>query len=77
MSYGYSLKLIESNKGADISSLGVQLGRKCIQHRIPVSKVANDLGVTRQSVYNWFCGATAPQGEFVGLIREYIANLPR
>lgn len=77
MSYGYSLKLIEANKGADIASLGVQLGRKCIQHKVPVSKVALDLGVTRQSVYNWFCGVTAPQGELVGLIREYIANLPR
>lgn len=77
MSYGYSLKLIEANKGADIASLGVQLGRKCIAHKIPVSKVANDLGVTRQSVYNWFCGATTPQDELVGLIREYIANLPR
>lgn len=77
MSYGYSLKLIEANKGADIASLGVQLGRKCIQHEVPVSKVANDLGVTRQSVYNWFCGVTTPQGELVGLIREYIANLTR
>jgi hypothetical protein len=77
MSYGYSLKLIEANKAANITSLGVQLGRKCIAHKIPVSKVARDLGVTRQSVYNWFCGDTSPQGELVGLIREYIANLPR
>lgn len=77
MSYGYSLKLIEVNKGADTASLGVQLGRKCIAHGVPVSKVARDLGVTRQSVYNWFCGDTSPQGELVGLIREYIAKLPR
>lgn len=76
MSYGYSLKLIEANESADGTHLGVQLGRKCIKHGIPVSKVANDLGVTRQSVYNWFCGATAPQGEFIGLIRAYVAKLP-
>jgi lipoate-protein ligase B len=77
MSYGYSLKLIENNRDANIASLGVQLGRQCIEHGVPVSKVARDLGVTRQSVYNWFCGVTAPQDELVGLIREYIANLPR
>lgn len=77
MGYGYSLKLVEDNKGADIASLGVQLGRKCIAHGVPVSKVARDLGVTRQSVYNWFCGVTTPQDELVGLIHEYIANLPR
>ena len=76
MSYGYSLKLIEANREANIANLGVQLGRKCIAHGISVSKVAKDLGATRQSVYNWFCGVHAPQGEFVGLVREYIAKLP-
>jgi hypothetical protein len=75
MSYGYSLKTIEANREADDGYLGVQLGRKCIAHGIPVSKVADDLGATRQSVYNWFCGVSAPQGEFIGLIRKYIANL--
>ena len=75
MSYGYSLKLIESNKGADISSLGVQLGRKCIQHKVPVSKVARDLGVTRQSVYNWFCGASAPRPTIVSSIESFLASI--
>lgn len=77
MGYGYSIKLLEANREADGEHLGVQLGRKCIEHGVPVSKVAEALGATRQTVYNWFCGATAPQGEFVHLIREYIAQLPR
>ena len=77
MSYGYSVKLLEANKEADGKHLGVQLGRKCISRKIPVSKVAEDLGVSRPTIYNWFCGATAPQGELVRLIREYIAQLPR
>lgn len=76
MSYGYSIKLVEANKAADGTHLGVQLGRKCIKHGISVSKVASDLGATRQTVYNWFCGVSAPQGEFLKLIREYIVRLP-
>ena len=75
MTYGYSLKTIEANSEADDGHLGVQLGRACIKHGVSVSKVARDLGATRQSVYNWFCGVSAPQGEFIGLIRKYIANL--
>lgn len=76
MSYGYSVKLIEANREADGEHLGVQLGRQCIKHDIPVSKVADDLGATRQSVYNWFCGVSAPQGEFVRLIQDYLVQLP-
>lgn len=76
MGYGYSVKLVETNKAADDAHLGVQLGRQCIKHSIPVSKVAADLGATRQTVYNWFCGAAAPQNEFSQLIREYIDQLP-
>jgi hypothetical protein len=75
MSYGYSLKLIENNEAANMASIGVQLGRKCIKHGVPVSKVAQDLGVTRQSVYNWFCGVTTPQDKLVGSVRAYIADL--
>lgn len=75
MSYGYSVKLVEANGQADDTHLGVQLGRKCIAHNVSVSKVAGDLGATRQTVYNWFCGGSVPQGEFVGLIRDYIARL--
>lgn len=77
MGYGYSVNLLEANKEADGKHLGVRLGRKCIAHRIPVSKVAKDLGVSRPTVYNWFCGATAPQGQYVDLIRAYIAQLQR
>lgn len=76
MSYGYSIKLVRANELADGYSLGVRLGKMCIKHDIPVSKVANDLGVSRQTVYNWFCGGSSPQGECIKLIRDYIDQLP-
>lgn len=77
MAYGYSIKLLEANRDADGSHLGVQLGRLCIRRGIPVSEVAKALGVTRQTVYNWFCGAAAPQDGSALLISEYIEQLRR
>jgi len=74
MSYGYSNRLIELNKKADDSSLGVQLGRVCIDRDVPVSDVAVHLGVSRQTIYNWFCGVNAPRAE-VDKIKEIISSL--
>jgi transcriptional regulator with XRE-family HTH domain len=74
MSYGYSNRLIELNKKADGNSLGVQLGRLCIERDVPVSDVAVHLGVTRQTVYNWFCGANAPRAKLLQ-IKEIISSL--
>lgn len=75
MSYGYSVKLLEANKRADKKNLGVQLGKLCIKHSIPVSKVAGDLGVSRPTVYNWFCGVTTPQATLTYTIRKYIEQI--
>ena len=60
MSYGYTARLIELNKRANISSLGVRLGRVCIKQDVPVSTVAEAMGVSRQTVYNWFTGSVLP-----------------
>ena len=56
MSYGYSLKLIQLNKKADPKRLGIRLGKMCIKRNVPVAEVATKLGVSRQTVYNWFEG---------------------
>ena len=74
MSYGYSSRLIEQNKKADDTLLGVQLGRVCIQRDVPVSDVASHLGVTRQTIYNWFCGVNPPRAESEK-IKEIISSL--
>jgi DNA-binding transcriptional regulator YiaG len=77
MSYGYSARLIESNKAASPKLLGVKLGRVCIKLRIPVSDVASTLGVSRQTVYNWFIGANTPQNAVVGAVENLITSLTR
>ena len=75
MSSGYSLRVQEANTKASKHKLGVRLGRLCIAQDIPVAVVAKCTGVTRQTVYNWFCGTSIPQGTAVALIASYMASL--
>ena len=74
MSYGYSARLIALNKEADSKLLGVKLGRICIKRNIPVSLVASELGVSRQTVYNWFTGANTPLNQSVGAVETLLKS---
>ena len=75
MSHGYTLRIRDLNAKADKRKLGVRLGRLCIKHDVPVTVVAQRMGVTRATVYNWFCGVSAPQASAVSLIESYVASL--
>ena len=56
MPRGYSVKFTEEVNKADQTKLGVRLGQVCINHDIPVSNVAEYIGVSRMTVYGWFKG---------------------
>ena len=75
MSHGYTLRIRDLNAKADKRKLGVRLGRLCIKHSVPVTVVAERMGVTRATVYNWFCGTSVPQPSVATLIESYIASL--
>lgn len=75
MSLGYSLKLRDMNSRASGAKLGVRLGRACIANDVPASVVANALGVTRQTVYNWFSGRSEPSQMLVTAVERYISSL--
>ncbi len=77
MSYGYTTRLDSLNKQADGTLLGVKLGRVCIKHEVPVAQIAFQLGVSRQTVYNWFMGACAPNKELTLPIKNIIAKYKR
>lgn len=72
MSYGYSQWIAQLNKDANARSLGVALGRVCIAHGIAVSAVADEFGVSRMTVYNWFKGYTHPHRALHDKIQRYI-----
>jgi len=76
MSVGYSLRLVNLNKAAG-DSLGVRLGRTCIENNVPVAAVAEHLGVSRQTVYSWFIGAARPRRGTEESIKALIASLQR
>ena len=54
------------NKAADHRRLGVALGRAAIELGVSVSAVATALGVSRQTVYNWFVGSYDPKTSLIG-----------
>lgn len=72
---GYSIRVAEAIKEADGNLLGVRLGRVCLARDIPVSTVAEALGVTRQTIYHWFIGASEPRGQARGAIENYLTRL--
>jgi DNA-binding XRE family transcriptional regulator len=72
---GYSAKTILLNKKADVSRLGVELGRTAIKKGVPVADIALSLGVSRQTVYNWFVGAYDPKADQTKSIAKLLARL--
>ena len=74
MPYGYSQSLVYANRKASIKSLGVALGRVCIRKNISVSKIADDFGVTRMTIYNWFKGDAVPYHSYDEAISDYITH---
>lgn len=55
---GYSQALVDLVATADRNTVVGQFARYCVDCKIPVSQVAQRMGVTRMSVYGWFRGAT-------------------
>jgi transcriptional regulator with XRE-family HTH domain len=75
MSYGYSQRLVDSIRQGDPDSVGVALGRACIKLDIPVQQIAEQLGVSRTTVYNWFIGLTAPSPKHHAAINKLLKRL--
>jgi DNA-binding XRE family transcriptional regulator len=75
MSYGYSARIININKKAEDSKLGVSLGRLCIALDIPVNSIAKEAGVSKQTVYNWFTGMCDPHPKTAERISKLINSL--
>jgi transcriptional regulator with XRE-family HTH domain len=77
MSIGYAFKTVRLNKKASRSRIGVKLGRLCICNDIAASTVAETMGVSRQTVYNWFAGITNPHKQHVEKILDLINSFKR
>jgi len=77
MSYGYSQRLADACSNAQSDSVGMMLGRLCIEHSIPVNDVAERFGVSRSTVYNWFWGVHQPKSSLKQQILPFIEQLTK
>lgn len=77
MSYGYSQRLVEANRNADTNSLGVALGKLCIELGVSVNEVAKRLDVSRATVYNWFWGTSVPDAKRSDRIAKLMLSLKK
>jgi DNA-binding transcriptional regulator YiaG len=72
---GYSQHIVEANQLADPSKVGVMLGKLCIAKKIPATLVAEELEISKQSVYDWFSGRANPTKDKESLIVQLIQKL--
>ena len=77
MTYGYSAKTIQLNKQADSSRLGVALGKAAIKLGISVADIATTIGVSRQTIYNWFVGSYEPDKRYAKNVTKLLNSLTK
>lgn len=75
MRSGYSHALVQHLAKAKTDTPAVALGRLCVTHGVPVRQLADSLGVSRQTVYNWFWGHHAPSADQARAILALVAQL--
>lgn len=72
---GYSQSVVKTNRDADGRSLGVRLGRYCINREIPVTDVMEYFEVSKQTVYSWFAGTHIPSKRHTTLIEQFLGKV--
>jgi len=77
MSYGYSQRLADACNKTGSDSVGIMLGRLCIEHGVPVNDVAKKFAVSRSTVYNWFWGVHKPKASLKEQILLFIEQLSK
>ena len=70
---GYTYRIRTLNRSADKKNIGVRLGRHCIDQNISVSELMSLLGVSKQTIYNWFMGVHTPGPRQTTKIKELFA----
>jgi len=70
---GYTYRIRNLNRSADKKNIGVRLGRHCIDQNISVSELMGLLGVSKQTIYNWFMGVHTPGPQQATKIKELFA----
>ncbi len=72
--HGYSLKMAATVKALPHGNPR-RLALACVENSVPVQYVAKYLGVTSQTVYNWFTGEAEPYKKYHAAIDSFVKNI--
>jgi hypothetical protein len=80
MARSYGVKFKEELAANEATTLGVTLGKLCVEARIPAAYIAAALNTTGTTVYSWFRGQGIREGKrqivevMIDFIKEDLAN---
>lgn len=72
---GYTTLFVQAVNDANPFYLGVKLAKICIKLNVPVTDVAEYLGVSRPTVYSWFIGKRDVNPKYQEQIKKLIEKL--
>jgi len=70
---GYSQSVVDAVEAADPTLLVTQFAKLCLAHRVSAIDIAQEFGVSRATVYNWFTGVFAPKPQHIEKMRKALA----
>lgn len=71
---GYSIQMVAAIEALPHGTPR-RLASMCVEHNVPARYVAKTLGVTPQTVYNWFSGASQPFPYQMEAINGFIKDI--
>jgi transcriptional regulator with XRE-family HTH domain len=74
---GYSYEFVKKIRALAKSSQApeaVQLASKAIERGIPIIRIADRVGVSRMTVYDWFTGKYEPTPQNLRKLKAYITG---
>lgn len=74
---GYSASLVNEVAAADPQLPSVRLAKLCISRGLTVWDVSARLGVSRMTIYKWFCGRVKPRSKHLERIIGMTEELER
>jgi hypothetical protein len=72
----YSQKIIETIHDAP-EGLGTELGRWAVRRDVSMQRISQIVGASRQTIYNWFTGATDVTPAYQDRVAQVIAVLKK
>ena len=71
----YQKHIVDKIARTSGNTLGIRLGKACVQKGVPVVEVANTFRRSRQCVYNWFFGIHDVDDDLRADVEEFLETL--